>query len=141
MIDFDQTIVYQFLNLLIMLVLLNLLLFKPILSAIKNRQSAIQSLCEKAEAGQAEIESYAKAYEEHLKEKKRPITEERDSLLKDAQSASMKVIEAARQDLTQELSKVKDTVRAEADKALAALSAESDRLSSEIVEKLIKRSS
>jgi F-type H+-transporting ATPase subunit b len=141
MIDFDQTIVYQFLNLLIMLVLLNLLLFKPILSAIKKRQSAIQSLGEKAEAGQAEIESYAKAYEEHLKEKKRPITEERDSLLKDAQSASMKVIEAARQDLTQELSKVKDTVRAEADKALATLSAESDRLSSEIVEKLIKRSS
>ena len=51
----------------------------------------------------------------------------------------MKMIEEARQELAEELLKVKDTVKAEADRALEALKADSDRLASEVVEKIMKR--
>ena len=140
MIEFDKTIIFQFINFLIILILLNYFLFKPVLNALKKRQNAIQSLSEKGEEGKIEAEGLNKTYDGNLKEKKLPIIEERDGVLKEAHGASMKLIEEARRDLTEELAKVKDAVNREAGKSLEALSTESDRLSSVIVNKLMKRS-
>jgi len=136
----DFTIFIQFLQFLILLILFNFLLFKPILKALKKRQGTIDSLSTRAEANRHEAEGLGKTYEEQLRAKKLPLIEERNELLKQATSASMKMIEEARQELAEELVKVKDTVGAEADRALEALRADSDRLASEVVEKIMKRS-
>jgi F-type H+-transporting ATPase subunit b len=135
----DYTILIQFGQILVLLVLFNFLLFKPILNALGKRQEAIESLAARAKEERREAEEREKTYEERLKEGKLPVAEERDGLVKEAASASMKVIEEARQELAGELAKVKDAVRAEADEALAALKADSDRLASEVVEKIMKR--
>ena len=139
MIEFDRTILFQFVNLLIVLILLNFLLFKPILNALKKRQASLRALSEKAEGSRAEAEELERNYEDSLKERRLPVVEGRDAGLKEAQGASMKVIEEARRELTEELAKVKDAVKKEAARTLEALKTESDRLSSEIVEKLVKR--
>ena len=60
-------------------------------------------------------------------------------MLKDAHGTSMKVIEEARRELTDELAKVKEAVKSEAEKTLQALLAESDRLALEITNKITKR--
>ncbi len=133
------TIFIQFLQFLILLFLFNFLLFKPTMNALKKRQGTIESLAAKAEENQHEAEGLGKTYEERLKGEKLPVLEERDGLLKQATSTSMKMIEEARQELAEELLKVKDTVRMEADRALEALRADSDRLASEVVEKIMKR--
>lgn len=140
MLEFNYTIFIQFLNLLVLLVLLHFLLFKPILNALKKRQAAIENLSERAEGSRWAVETLGKEYEEALKVRKQPIMEERETGLKEAHSASMKVIEEARRELTEELAKVKESVRQEAEKTLEALKSESDRLSMEITEKLLKRS-
>ncbi len=140
MLDFNYTILIQFLNFLVLLVLLNFLLFKPVLNALKKRQSTLQSMSEKAEYSKQEVDTLGKTYEESLKEKKQPIFAERESGLREAHSASMKVIEEARRELTEELAKVKGAVKAEAQKTLEALKTESNRLSSEIAQKILKRS-
>jgi F-type H+-transporting ATPase subunit b len=139
MLDFNYTIFIQFLNLLVLLILLHFLLFKPILKALSKRQSAIHSLEEKAETSKKEVDGLGRVYEERIKERKHPIIEGREAALKEAHSASMKVIEEARRELTEELAKIKDSVRQEADKTLEALKSEADRLSSEIVQKILKR--
>ncbi len=140
MLDFNYTILIQFFNFLVLLILLNFLLFKPILNALKKRQATLTALSEKAETSRQEADTLGRTYEEGLKQKKQPILEERESTLKEAHAASMKVIEEARHDLTEELAKVKDAVKTEAQKTLEALKAESDRLSGEIVQKILKRS-
>jgi F-type H+-transporting ATPase subunit b len=135
----DSTIFVQFFQFLILLVLFNFLLFKPIMKVFEKRQNAIDSLSTKADENRSEAEGLGKTYEEQLKGQKGPVMEERDVLLKQASSASMKMIEEARQELAEELVKVKDAVKAEADRALETLRADSDRLASEVVAKIMKR--
>ena len=65
------------------------------MNALRKRQGAIESLAAKAEGNRHESEELEKTYEERLREGKLPVTEERDGLLKEAHSASIKVIEEA----------------------------------------------
>lgn len=139
MLEFDKTLIFQFLNVLIMVFFLNFMLFKPVVKALRKRQDTIRNLGLKAEENRTEAEGFEKRYEETRKEKETPIVEQRDSLLKDAHSASMKVIEEARTELAGELAKVKDAVKQEAAKTLDALKNESDRLSGEIAQKILQR--
>ncbi len=139
MLEFDKTLIFQFLNVLIMVFFLNFMLFKPVVKALRKRQDTIRNLGLKAEENRTEAEGFEKRYEETRKEKETPIVEQRDSLLKDAHSASMKVIEEARTELAGELAKVKDAVKQEAAKTFDALKNESDRLSGEIAQKILQR--
>ncbi len=135
----DYTILIQFGQLMVLLIIFNFLLFKPILKALNKRQGTIDSLVGKAEDYRHEAEGMGKAYDEKFKEKRLPILEERESLLKQTQAASMKVVEEARQELAGELAKVKDTVKREAEESLESLRAESDRLATEVVAKIMTR--
>jgi F-type H+-transporting ATPase subunit b len=135
----DYTIFIQFGQLMVLLIFFNFLLFKPLLKALKKRQETIDSLVGKAEGYRHEAEGMGKAYDEKLKEKRLPILKERETLLTQTQAASMKVVEEARQELAGELAKVKDTVRREAEASLESLRAESDRLATEVVAKIMTR--
>jgi F-type H+-transporting ATPase subunit b len=139
MIDFNYTLFIQFFQLLVLLVLLDLFLFKPVLSSLKKRREAIDSLADKAEDSRQEAEAITKTYDETLKERKAPVLAQREGALKEAHAASMKIIEEARRELAGELAKVKETVKKEADNTLDALLGESDRLAFEIVQKLRER--
>ena len=136
----NSTIFIQFLQFFVLLIILNFLLFKPVMNALKKRQETLKAMAAKAEDNQHEAEGLGKTYEERLKEQKLPIVEERDGLMREAHSSSMKLIEEARQELAEELNKVKETVRTEAEKALEALKADSGRLASVVAEKIMRRS-
>ena len=73
-IDPDLTIFIQFLQFLVLLILFNFLLFKPVMKALKKRQGAIDSLAAKAEENRHEAEVMGKTYEEQLREQKLPVT-------------------------------------------------------------------
>ncbi len=139
MIEFNHTLFIQFFQILILLILLNVLLFKPILGSLSRRRTAIESLVGKAEDNRQEAEVLTKSYEENLKERKATIMEQSEAVLKEAHAASMKVVEEARRELAAELAKVKETVKRETGKTLDALLGESDRLAVEIAEKIEKR--
>ena len=139
MLEFNYTILIQFLNFLILLILLNFLLFKPVLNALRKRKASIQSLSERVSQTQDEAGNLARGYEEGMKDGKRPIFDQREAALREANAASMKVIEKARHELTEELTKVKETVRSEAKLTLQALKVEADKLSLEVAQKILKR--
>jgi F-type H+-transporting ATPase subunit b len=139
MIEFNYTIIIQFFQFLILLILLNTLLFRPILGHLSKRRAAIRDLAERAEEKKEEAEGLSRTYDEGLKEKKLPILEEKEAALKEAHAASMKVIEEARRELAGELAKVREAVRTEAERTLGALVGESDRLAVEIAHKVTGR--
>ena len=139
MLDFNYTILVQFANFLILLILLNFFLFKPVLKALKKRQRFMQSLSEKVDEESRQATEIEKSYEDSAKERRRPILNQREAMVKEAQAASMKVIEEARRELTSELDKMKERVKAESNAALQRLSGEAGRLSQEVVARILKR--
>ncbi len=139
MLDFNYTILIQFANFLILLILLNFLLFKPVLKALNKRRAFIQSLSAKVEGENREASEIEKSYEEKAKERKKPILDQRESMVREAQTASLKTIEEARRELTAELDKMKERVKSESEAALQRLSGEADRLSGEVVTRILGR--
>jgi F-type H+-transporting ATPase subunit b len=138
--DFDYTLLIQFGQFLLLLILLHFLVFKPVLSALRKREDTIRSLAEKGEGTAQNAESMGRAYEEGLKERKMPILTERDNVLKESHAASMKVVEEARRDLAEELAKVKDGVKKEVETSMETLMGQSGALAGEIVQKIMGRS-
>ncbi len=140
MIDFDITILYQFANFLILLILLNFLLFKPIMGAINKRQGTIQSLADRVEKAKKDAGDFEKQYDEVMHEKKRPIIESKDAALAEANADATKIIEKARFELADELARIKNEIETEGNKVYAALKVDVDRLSNDAAQKILKRS-
>jgi len=139
LLDFNYTILIQFANFIILLILLNFFLFKPVLKGLNRRRMFIQSLEDKAQEETREAAEAEKGYEEAAKERRRPILDQREAALREAQAASMKTIEQARKELTAELDQIKERVKAEKDTALQQLSGEADRLSQDVVARILGR--
>lgn len=140
MMTFDVTLLIQFLNVLILMIVFNFFLFKPVLRALDKRQKTIGSLFDKVEATKTETVSLEKSYDDQAKEKKKPILEYRDSSLTEAHSASTGIIEKARKDLSDELARVKTQIEGESRKVRDALMADVEKLANEAAAKILRRS-
>ena len=140
MINFDITILYQFANFLILLIILYFLLFKPVLGALKRREGTIHSLAERVEKAKQDSKSFEKQYDEVTREKKKPILDSKDAALSEANTGATKVIEKARLELTEELSRIKGEIEIEGKRVYETLRADVDKLSGEVAVKILKRS-
>jgi F-type H+-transporting ATPase subunit b len=136
----DITILYQFANFLIVLILLNFLLFKPVIGALKKREGTIQSLAERVEKAKQGAKDFEKQYDEVIHEKKKPILESKETALSEANTGATKIIEKARLELTEELSKIKGEIEIEGKRVYDTLRADVDKLSGEVAVKILKRS-
>ena len=140
MIDFNYTLLIQFFNFLVLLFLLNILLFKPVLKAISKRENTLVTLFDGVEGIKKEAVMLGLAYDEGSRERKKPVLEGKDAALVEAQKASMHLIEEARTELAEELVKIKSEVERESKSISDALKGEVEKLSTEVVEKILKRS-
>ena len=139
-IQFDYTLLIQFFNILILLVLLNIFLFKPVLRAINKRETTIGSLFGRVQGVSEEAEKMEKSYEEIIKEKKKPILEGRVAILSEAHATSTGIIEEARKELSNELTRVKTEIEGESKRVFNLLKADVEKLGAEAAEKILKRS-
>ncbi|MBA4418092.1 MAG: hypothetical protein C0392_09305 [Syntrophus sp. (in: bacteria)] len=139
-IQFDYTLLIQFFNILILLVLLNMFLFKPVLRAINKRETTIGSLFGRVQGVSEEAEKLEKSYEEIIKEKKKPILEGRVAALSETHATSTGIIEEARRELSNELARVKTEIEGESTRVFDLLKADVERLGAEAAEKILKRS-
>lgn len=140
MLDFNFTLLIQFLNVLILLFLLNIFLFKPVLKAISKRENTLRSLFDKVDAVKKEAIRLEQAYTEGSSERKKPVLEGKDAALAEARKSSIHLIEVARTELADELSKVKTGIDRESKRISEALKGEVDKLSTEVAQKILKRS-
>ncbi|MDD3845278.1 MAG: hypothetical protein PHC90_02830 [Syntrophorhabdaceae bacterium] len=140
MINFDVTILYQFIHFLILLFILNFLLFKPVLKALDKRQSAIKGLTDGVERAKQDTIDLEKNYESTFVEKRKPIIGSRDAVLSDANKEAVHVIEKARSELAEELAKIKSEIELEGKKVYDALRGDVSKLSAEAAQKILQRS-
>ncbi|WP_027421433.1 F0F1 ATP synthase subunit B [Crocinitomix catalasitica] len=123
---------------LILLFLLKKFAWKPMLSAVNQREESIQESIDLAEKTKAEMEALKLQNEDLLKEARI----ERDKMIKDATATSKKLIEDARvEGQTQQTKIVEEAqkiIRSEKAAAIAELKTQVASLSLEIAEKVIK---
>jgi len=112
--------------------------WKPIISALDEREEGIKNALESAEKAKQEIESISSSNEELL----RQAREERDAMLKEAREMKAKMIAEAESNAEAEAAKIiasaKEAIEVEKKEALAELKAEVAQLSISVAEKLLK---
>jgi len=139
-IDIDLAFVFQLVNFLVLLAVLNVLLYKPIRKVIAERQGKIADAKSRAEAVDQDVQTKMAEYEARLKEMKSGAADERGALIKEAQAEETTILEAARKEAAEALSAIKSRVAKEAADARTILQEQAKILSVDICEKVLGRS-
>lgn len=140
MINIDITFVFQLVNVLVLMVVLNIFLYKPIRKVLAERDVQISGAREKTALVDREVQEKLAQYEGRLKEVKSHASDERGVLIKEAQAEEAALLEKARKDATESLGAIKNKVAKEAADARQLLREQALSLSSEICEKVLGRS-
>lgn len=140
MINIDLAFVIQLINFLVLLMVLNILLYKPIRKIIADRQLKITDARSRAEGVDQEVQARMAEYEARLKEMKSGAADERGALVKEAQAEEAAILDGARKEAADTLSAIKARVAREASDARAVLQEQAKVLSVDICEKVLGRS-
>lgn len=139
MIKLDWTLLLQFVNFMILMAVLNVLLFKPLRTALQARREAIAGSKAKVQDVDEQVQAQIARYEARLQEARLSGGQERASLRKTAQEEEARILGAANQTSAEKLQTIKAQIQVEADVARQALRNETEALAKEIAGKVLGR--
>ncbi len=139
MIDINVSLFYQLANFIVLLIVLNYVLFKPIRQVMQEREQGISSSFGDAKAAQERMQSLLENYNASLADAKQKATATFNSLYQQGIDAQRDMIAAERTKAGEMLDKARADVAASASAARADLKKEAERLSQEITSKLLGR--
>ncbi|HEY5975520.1 MAG TPA: ATP synthase F0 subunit B [Geobacteraceae bacterium] len=140
MINLDLAFVIQLVNFLVLILVLNIFLYKPIRKVLADRQGELAAAKARAEGVDREVQEKMAQYEARLREMKSKASDERAVLVKEAQAEEAALLEKARKEAADTLATIKDKVAKEAADARALLQEKAKVLSVDICEKVLGRS-
>ena len=140
MISLDLAFVFQLVNFLLLLLVLNIFLYKPIRKVIAGRKEEISGAHERAAVVDKDVQEKVALYEARLREVKVKANEDREALKKEALKEEARMVEAARKEATESLATIKSKVAKETADAREYLKEQARSLSMEICEKVLGRS-
>ena len=140
MINIDLAILIQLVNFLVLMLVLNIFLYKPIRKVLAERQGRIAEAKARAEGVDLDVQGKMAEYEARLKAMKSGAADERGALVKEAQAEETAILEAARKEATDTLSAIKSRVAKESADARVLLQEQARALSVDICEKVLGRS-
>ena len=140
MIKLDWTLLLQFANFMILLVVLNVLLYKPLRAALAARKATIDGDLAKARATEEQIQAQVAEYEAKLQEARQRGSQERTALRQTAVAEEGRLLGAANEAASRRLQELKGQVADEAASARQALRGETEALARQIAGKVLGRS-
>jgi F-type H+-transporting ATPase subunit b len=139
-ISIDYTLAIQMVNFLVLMLILNRFLFRPILNVMDERKRKIGE----SETSVKELEDRTaqqwEAYQRQLQDAKRSATVEKERLKGEGLEAERKLLEQVRSDVTKSVEEARRRVKDEADKAREVLRVQADGVAREMAEKILGRS-
>jgi F-type H+-transporting ATPase subunit b len=139
-INLDMAFVFQLVNFLVLVLLLNVFLYKPIRKQLADRAAQISGAKAKSAAVDKEVQEKLASYEARMREIRAGAADERGALKKEAQAEESAILDKARAEATQTLSSIKEKVAKEAEEARRLLKQSAEALSADICEKVLGRS-
>ena len=140
MIELNLAFVVQLINFGILVLVLNIFLYKPIRKVLADRRQVIDSARDKAASVDLEVQEKMALYEGRLRDAKAEAAGRRAEALKLAQAEEAVVLEKARKEASVSLGTIREKVAKEAAEARTLLVAQAEVLSSDICEKILGRS-
>jgi len=139
MIDIDWTLYAQLINFLLLVFLLNLVLFRPIRKAIRDRQARIAA--QEAAAAQLELES--QGLSEEIKEKLATARKEgagqREALKQEGSQAEAALLEEVKRQVDLEWATVEQKIKADMAKARESLKTQAQSFAQLLAAKVLGR--
>lgn len=139
MIELNVSFVIQLINFGILVLVLNVFLYKPIRKVLADRRQVIDAAREKTVSVDAEVQSKMAQYEARLQSAKAEAGTRRAEALKQAQTEETAVLEKARQQAAESLASIRGKVAKEAGEARELLKKQAEVLSGDICEKILGR--
>lgn len=140
MIELNLAFVVQMINFGILVLVLNIFLYKPIRGILSERRQVIDSAREKAASVDQEVQEKMSQYEARLRDAKNEAAGRRAEALKLAQAEETALLEKARKEAADSLGAIRGKVVKEAADARALLTKQAELLSADICEKILGRS-
>ena len=140
MIELNLAFVVQLINFGILVLVLNIFLYKPIRKVLADRRQVIDSARDKAVAVDEEVQAKMAQYEARLREAKTEAGAHRTEALKQAQLEETALLEKARKEASDSLASIRNRVAKEASDARELLKKQAELLSGDICEKILGRS-
>ena len=140
MIQLNFTLFIQLANFLILLVILNAILYKPILAKIREREALIKGDQDKAAALEQQVADQEKRHQEELAKSRLIASEEKKTLMAEAKKKEVDILSGSRAESTKIVDEMKAAIRDEAEAARKTLKADMTPLANSITEKLLGRS-
>jgi F-type H+-transporting ATPase subunit b len=139
-IELNLAFVVQAINFGILVLVLNIFLYKPIRKVLADRRQVIDSARGKAAQVDLEVQEKMARYEARLHEAKTEAAGRRSEALKQAQAEETALLEKARKEAAGSLEAIRDRVAKEAADARVLLKQQAEALSGDICEKILGRS-
>ena len=140
MISLDATILIQMVNFLVLILILNVLLYKPILSIIEKRKKRLEESDEEIKRLNKTVEQKAAEYDEKLRLAKQSALGVKSDILKEAADQAKAIIDEKRGTIPVMMAEFQAKVAREVDAARQILKNQSQKISTEIAEKVLGRS-
>ena len=139
MISLDWTLGLQFVNFFILLIILNKLLYRPLLRVMAERREAVVGSHSRVKSLESEIEEKMQRYQKQLNEAKTLANEERARVKKTAGEEESALLTEAHGKATARLKVIKGKVAVEATEASSLLKSEAQTLARQIATKILGR--
>jgi len=140
MIDLNFTVIFQLAIVLILMVALSNLVFKPFLRVVEERKDWIEGAEKKARALQQRSEELMERYQDSMSAAQAQGASIREEIRKEALSNEAQILQKAMEEGNQFLEEMKGKIREESQKAKAGLRLQAQTLSREMAEKMLGRS-
>ena len=139
-INLDLAFFIQIINLGILVLVLNVMLYKPLRGVLDKRRLEIEAACERTASVDQVVQEKVALYEAGLRDAKADVGARRAELLKEAQAEEAALTENARKEAAVSLESIRERVARESGEARELLRRQADALSGQICEKILGRS-
>src|SRR5215510_4162064 len=139
LVNLDRSLIIQFVNFIVLLLILWRLLYRPLLATMEQRSEAIRKSLEEAQAARAEAARQQEENTTRLRQAHAEAAAIREQALKEAGEEQRKLVEAARLEAQRLVDSAKAQTEADIRRAREELRREVAELATAVAEKLIRR--
>jgi F-type H+-transporting ATPase subunit b len=139
MINIDQSLIYQIINFLLLLLILNALLYKPIRTILKQRAEKVAGLTSEAQKAQADMIQKEQDYQNRLQQARKEGFEQKNLFKLEGQEEEKRLLQQANQKIEVEMTQNRQKIAQQVEEARKKLSGEVASFSQEIAQKILGR--
>jgi len=139
MVDITGWLFVQIANFLVLLVALHILLFKPLLTIMQERQQTVSGAFTDAKSAQEKVQALLEQYNSSLADSKQKAAAAYNALYQQGLDAQRDMISAERAKASELLDKARGEIAAASTSARTEISKEAEKLSQDISSKLLGR--